>query len=148
MKRDTISKALNGLDDRFIIESAVFSPEPMQGIPERIVHMRKKRIVSLALAAALILALGVAAYAAWSIHSARQQEIKSDLKIEENNVSGYTEYEIDELEEQKTGIVLLSSVNDGDMQRIYMNVSPVSEAEVAVYNENYNFFWSIEGTER
>ena len=148
MKRDTISKALNGLDDRFIIESAVFSPEPMQGIPERIVHMRKKRIVSLALAAALILALGVTAYAVWSIHSARQQEIKTDLKIEENNVTGYTEYDIDETEEQEAEIVLLSSVNDSDRQHIYMNVSPLTEAEIAVYNEDYNFFWSIEGTEK
>lgn len=147
MKRETISKALNDLDDRFISESAVFSPESMQGNPERIVHMKKKRILSLILAAALIFALGATAYAVWNIHSARQQEIKSDLKIEENNVSGYTEYDIDETEEQKAEIVLLSSVNDGDMQRIYMNISPLTEAEVAVYNEDYNFFWSIDGTE-
>lgn len=147
MKRETISKALNDLDDRFISESAVFSPKSMQGNPERIVHMKKKRIFSLILAAALIFALGATAYAVWSIHSARQQEIKSDLKIEENNVSGYTEYDIDETEEQEAEIVLLSSVNDGDMQRIYMNISPLTEAEVAVYNEDYNFFWSIDGTE-
>lgn len=64
MKRETISKALNGLDDSFISESAVFSPDAMQGSPERIVHMKKKRIVTFALAAALILSLGIVAYAA------------------------------------------------------------------------------------
>ena len=63
MKRETISKALNGLDDRFISESAVFDPGAMQGTPERIVHMKKKQIVSLALAAALILSFGLVAYA-------------------------------------------------------------------------------------
>lgn len=145
MKRETISKALNDLDDRFIIESAVFSPDSIQETPERIVHMRKKRIVSLALAAALILALGVAAYAAWSIHSARQQELKAELKIEENDVNSYVEYDVSN--EPENGIVLLSSVNDGEFQRIFMNVFPVSEAEVAVYNEKYDFFWNLEGTD-
>ena len=151
MKRELLSKAFGDIDESFVSEA--YRPVPMDAssTSERIVHMKRKRIVSLALAAALILALGVTAYAVWSIHSARQQEIKADLKIDENNVSSYTEYDVDEpkeQEEEETQIVLLSSVNDGDMQRIYMNISPVTEAEVAVYNEDYNFFWSIEGTEK
>ena len=63
MKRETISKALNGLDDRFISESTVFSPDAMQGIPERNVHIMKKRMITIVLVAALILSFGVVAYA-------------------------------------------------------------------------------------
>ena len=53
MKRDLISLALNGMDDRFISEAMVFHPEVIQETPERIVRMRTKRIISIALAAAL-----------------------------------------------------------------------------------------------
>lgn len=63
MKRETISMALNSLDDRYISEAAAFRPEAIQETPERIVLMKKKRIISIALAAALILALGAVAYA-------------------------------------------------------------------------------------
>ncbi len=63
MKRETISLMLNGLDDRYISEAAVLEPDAVQEGPERIVHMSKKRIITFALAAALILGLGVAAYA-------------------------------------------------------------------------------------
>ena len=67
MKRETISLALNSLDDRHITDTAVFSPERIQRSPERIVYMKRKRIVTFALAAALILVLGVSAFAIWGI---------------------------------------------------------------------------------
>ena len=63
MKRETITRMLNGLDDRYIGEAAAFDPDAVQGGPERIVPMKKKRIITLALAAALLIALGVTAYA-------------------------------------------------------------------------------------
>ena len=63
MKREILSNALNGLDEKYISETARFSPGAVQDSPERIVHMKKKRILTLALAAVLILALGSAAYA-------------------------------------------------------------------------------------
>lgn len=63
MKRETISMALNGLEDTFISEAAEFCPEAIQETPERVARMKTKRIISIALAAALILALGVTAYA-------------------------------------------------------------------------------------
>ena len=62
MKRELLSKALGDLDGRFIAEAY----RPVQhtlGPSERLVHMRKKRIITLALAAALLLALGGTAYA-------------------------------------------------------------------------------------
>ena len=63
MKRETITRMLNGLDDRYLREAETFLPEAIQESPERISHMKKKRILTFALAAALILLLGAAAYA-------------------------------------------------------------------------------------
>ncbi len=97
------------------------------------------------LAAALLLALGVTAYAAWSIHAARQQELKTDLRIEENKVSSYTEYAV--ADERESGLVLLSSVSDGEIQRVYVNISPVSEKDAGAFPQETSFAWSIEGTE-
>ena len=65
MKRETISLALNRLDERHISDTMVFSPGTMQDSPERIVFMKKKRIITFALAAVLMLALGISAYAIW-----------------------------------------------------------------------------------
>lgn len=152
MKRETISAALNGLDDRFITEAASYAPGGIQERPERIIAMKKKRFITAALAAALVLALGITAYAAWSVHNARQQEIKDDLKIEENHVTGYTEYSVPEETaaaeaEPESRLVLLSSANAGDLQRVYVNISPVSEETVARYPGTINFSWSIDGTD-
>ena len=144
MKRETITLMLNSIDDEYISEAAVFSPNAIQGSPERTVHM-KKRIITFALAAALMLALGITAYAVWSIHAARQQELKADLKIEENNVSSYTEYDVPD--EQTSGLVLLSSVNDGQEERVYLNISPVTVEEASAFPNNARFIWRIDGTE-
>lgn len=145
MKRELISQALNMLDDRHISDTASFDPGAIQETPERIVHMKKKRIISLALAAALMLALGAVAYAVWSIHAARQQELKADLRIEENNVSSYNEYAI--ADDQASGLVQLSSVSDGEIQRVYVNISPVSEEDAGGFPKQTSFSWSIDGTE-
>ena len=63
MKRESISLALNELDERHISDTAIYSPPAGQGSPERIVPMNKKRIITFALAAVLILALGITAFA-------------------------------------------------------------------------------------
>ena len=107
--------------------------------------MKKKRILSFALAAVLLLALSVVAYAAWSVHEAKQQELKADLKIEENQVSSYHEYAVPD--EQASGLVLLSAVNDGDVQRVYVNISPVSEEDAGAFPKETSFSWSIDGTD-
>ena len=67
MKRETISLALNSLYDRHITDTAFYSPESVQSSPERIVYMKKKRIITSALAAALVLAVGISAYAKWGV---------------------------------------------------------------------------------
>lgn len=69
MKRETISQALNLLDERHISDTAVFAPAFVQESPERMSSMNAKKkhtprqIVSIALAAALVLALALTAYA-------------------------------------------------------------------------------------
>ena len=144
MKRETITLMLNSIDDNYISEAAVFGLDSIQVPPERIIHM-KKRIITLALAAALMLALGITAYALWSIHATRQQELKADLKIEENNVSSYMEYTVPD--EQENGLVLLSSVNDGQEQHVYVNISPVTKEEAVRFPTGVRFVWNIAGTE-
>ena len=64
MNRELLSKALGEIDECFIAEAYRPVPEDASGSSERIVHMKKKRIITFALAAALILSLGVVAYAA------------------------------------------------------------------------------------
>ena len=145
MKREQLSKVICNIDERQIAEAYQFNPDLCSDSPERIVHMSKKRIVTFALAAALMLALGITAYAIWSIHAARQQELKADLKIEENNVSSYMEYTVPD--EQASGLVLLSAVNDGDVQRVFVNISPVAEEDAGGFPKETSFSWSIDGTE-
>ena len=62
MKREQLSDILGNIDDRLIAEAYQYDPARGGHAPERTVHMKKKRIFTLALAAALILALGTAAY--------------------------------------------------------------------------------------
>ena len=64
MKRELLSKAFGDIDERFIEEAYRPIPEDASGTPERIVHLKKKRIITFALAAALILSLGIASYSA------------------------------------------------------------------------------------
>ena len=144
MKRETITLMLNNIDDDYISEADVFDLDSIQDPPERIVHM-KKRIITFALAATLMLALGITAYAIWSIHSTRQQELKADLNIEEKNVSSYMEYDVPD--ELASGLVLLSAVNDGQEQHVYVNISPVTKEEAVRFPDGVRFVWNIAGTE-
>ncbi len=63
MNRDRLFQALNDLDDRYIAEAIRYAPEDASGASERIVKMKTKRIITIALAAVLILALGITGYA-------------------------------------------------------------------------------------
>ena len=105
----------------------------------------RRRALSLALAAALVLALSVTAYAAWNIHAARQQALKQELQIEEKHADSYLEYELPP--EAGAGLVLLSAVNDGQEQRVYVNISPVTQEEAAGFPKDTRFSWHLEGTE-
>ena len=75
MKRETITWMLNSVEDAYISEAAAYCPESIQESPERIVPMKKKRIISLAFVAALILALGATAYAFFGFRSVGTHEM-------------------------------------------------------------------------
>lgn len=129
MNREDVFQAIAGIDDRFIAESVLYAPEAASGPSERIVPMKKKRILTLALAAALLLALGTGAYAlSMSIQQQRQEELRQELHIDENHVTDYVEYPVvDELEEAPTeGVTLLSAMNDGDFQRVWVVINGVT----------------------
>ncbi len=63
MRREQLSRVFGNLEERQIAEAYQFDPALGGGSPERIVHMGRKRIITFALAAALIISLGIAAYA-------------------------------------------------------------------------------------
>ena len=72
MNRELLSRAISDIDDRFIAEACLPASEEPAAPSERIVHMKKKRIITLALAAMLILALGATAYAGYASVSSPQ----------------------------------------------------------------------------
>ena len=62
MKRELLLKAFGEIDENYIAEAYRPLPEDAAGTSERIVHLKKKRLLTFALAAALMLALGITAY--------------------------------------------------------------------------------------
>ena len=107
MLSEKVLFALNNTDDSFLEEAwellsgSVVSHKPA---------MRK--IIRTILIAAILMALMAAtAYAIVSIHQKRQQELRENLKIEENNVTSYKEYE-SQPQSDTSGVTLLSTVND------------------------------------
>ncbi len=152
MKREIISEALNGLDDRHISETAVFAPDALRESPERNEYMNRniskrstKRFVAILIAACLVMSLGIAAYAISSIHQQRQAEIRDYLKIEENNVGSYVEQPADE--NADGGISILSAFNDGEKNKVFLNISPVTKEQMQKFPNELSFFWSIEDSE-
>ena len=139
----TLLRAMNGIHEEDVVMAGKLY------FNENTARKMTKRIFTLALVAALLLALGAAAWAAWSIHISRQQDLKDDLKIEESNVNSYMEYDVTEQEQAGSvaSLVLLSAVNDGNEQRIYVDVSPVAKEDIARFPADVRFAWSIAGTE-
>lgn len=125
MKALDLIEATGQIDDRIILE--VTSTMKKSGNHSSKTY--KKRIISFALAAALILALGTAAYAIGvNIHRQRQEELRRKLEIDENNITDYVEYPIiDEPEEAPAeGVTLLSTMNDGEFQRCWVVINGVT----------------------
>lgn len=113
---------------------------------KEIVHIRSRRVIPFAFAAARLLSLGIVAYAISSIHAARQQELRAERNLNEHQTESYVEYETPD--ESTPGVVLLSTINDGEFQEVYVNVSPVTEEEIAGYPEKpISFRWQIVGSD-
>ena len=62
MKRELLSKVFGDIDDQYIAE-AYHPARPAASGSERMIHMKKKKYITLGLVAALLLTLSVAAYA-------------------------------------------------------------------------------------
>ena len=94
MNREGKFRALAGIEDRFIAESVRYAPEDAVCPSERIAHMKKKRVITFALAAVLILSLGIAAYAVGFFSMNRRVPEKSEtFRINwEENPSGYIDW--------------------------------------------------------
>jgi len=143
MRREQISQALDSLDERYITETAVYDPAGGQSRPERIKTMKTKRLFTLALAAALLLSLGAAAYALSGIHTARQEQIRAQLRAMENNVESLVSYELGQTPGDSP--VLLAAINDGTWQKVYVDVSPVTEEELEGFPGSVSFVWELAG---
>ncbi len=76
MNREKAFQALGDLDDRFIAETLRYAPEQASGSPERTVHMKRKRIITFALAAVLLLSLSVAAGATYASVGSPQAAVR------------------------------------------------------------------------
>lgn len=124
------------------VKARVFAEIGVAEQTAKVVPIRSKRIVTLAFVAALILSLGAVAYAICSIHAAKQQELRSELHMDEHHTDSYVEFTVPE--DATPGITLLSTINDGEIQKIYVNVSPVTEEDIAGYPEQpVSFLWQI-----
>lgn len=62
MNRENAFLAISEIDDRFITETLCYDPGDASGSTKRIVHINRKRLTTFALAAVLLLALGITAY--------------------------------------------------------------------------------------
>ena len=80
MNREKAFAALGELDDKLIAEAIRYAPGEAAGSPARIRPV-KKRILTLALAAVLLLALSITAYAAFSAMSHRIPDPEETFRI-------------------------------------------------------------------
>ena len=114
---------------------APFDPKEIREMTMNKIHNRQGgkalRLTgrSLLIAAVITGLLTITAFAAGlSIHQRRQDEIRESLEIEEHHVADYAEPETPE--EPGSGVTVLSVINTGDSQGLYLNVSPVEPEDV------------------
>lgn len=134
---------LDQIDDAYVLEAAETGERRASAKRKRI-GRPTRRLAALAAVVALLLALGVTAYAISSIHQRRQAELKESLSIGDNQVESYVEYDTG-AEENRLGVTLLSAVADGEFQRVYVNVSPVSREDVSACAGTAKFAFSVDG---
>ena len=135
MLSEKILFALNSVDDSFLMETEAFLKQP--AAPRKTV--KRKTVRTLLIAAVIAALMGATAYAiGYTIHQRRQQELRESLKIEENHVSGYTEFEennvsggepASETEEAKPSVQLISTFQKGEFADVYFSVSPITKEE-------------------
>lgn len=143
MKDYRLNRALSGIDDRWLDMADPFEQE-VQSMNIR--HRAPRRALrTILIAAALTALFTLTAYAVSSIHAARQSELRQELNITGSKTESYVEYPVPT--EQAPGVVLLSAISDGQEQKVYVNVSPVTPEELErIAAGELSLHWEIEGT--
>ena len=121
MLSERVLFALNNVDDAFLEEAETLLVQQAKAR-----KFAKKTILRTFLIAAILATLLAAtAYAVFSIHQKRQQELREKLKIEEHEVSDYVEFDIPDAE-SASRVTLLSTMNDGTFQQVWAVISGVT----------------------
>jgi len=132
MLSEKIIFALNNVDDSFLEEA-----NELFDRPAATQHAINKRTLHVLLIAAVLAALLTACAIGYSIHQRRQQELRESLKIEENHVAGYQEFEEAPTPEETTvesegktpSIQLISTFRVGLFADVYFSISPITREE-------------------
>ena len=134
-----ISEMFDGSEGGLPLETPPFDAEEICALTLRKIQPRRRsvklrrRVRSLLLVAAIVCLLGASAYALGiSIHRQRQEEIRSELQIDEHHVEDYVEYPVPEepAEMPTEGATLLSAINDGQFQQIWVLLSGVTPEQI------------------
>ena len=153
MLSEKIVFALNKVDDSYLEEAEELLDKP---IASR--HAFNKRTLHVLLIAAVLAALLTACAVGYSIHQRRQQELRESLKIEENHVAGYQEFEKAPTPEETTvesegktpSVQLISTFRNGRFADVYFSISPITreEARDAIGWEQKNAIYVIASNSR
>ena len=132
MLSEKVLFALNNVDDSFLEEA-----RKLMDRPAATQHVLNKRTIHVFLIAAVLAALLTACAIGYSIHQRRQQELRESLKIEENHVAGYQEFEEAPTPEETTvesegktpSVQLISTFREGQFADVYFSISPITREE-------------------
>ena len=103
--------------------------------PRKVLRRTTRTLLIAAVIASLLTVTALAV--GLSIHQRRQSELREALLVEENQLTGYVEAILPETSgAEQPGLVLLSTINDGEFQRVYVNISPISKEEVFSLGKN------------
>ena len=109
-----------------------------------------RKLFTVMLAAALVVALTAGAFAAFSIHQKRQQQLREALRIEENQVESYVEYdepqeEIPPTKPEGKTVTLVSTMQNQNFQQVFVTLSPVSRDEALEAAAGEVIGYSVDG---
>ena len=132
MLSEKIVFALNNVDDSYLEEA-----EDLLDNSAATQHTINKRTIQVILIAAALALLLAACALGYTIHQRRQQELRESLKIEENHVAGYQEFEKAPTPEETTvesegktpSVQLISTFRNGRFADVYFSISPITREE-------------------
>ena len=153
MLSEKIVFALNNVDDSYLEEA-----EDLLDNPAATQHTINKRTIQVILIAAALALLLAACALGYTIDQRRQQELRESLKIEENHVAGYQEFEETsaaaetsaDSQEKAPSVQLISTFRNGEFVDVYFSISPITREEAwdAIGWEQKNAIYVIASNSR